>query len=65
MSTVIGCPYEGRVDGEKVELVARALHDMGCYEISLGDTIGVGRPHEFRKVIESLTPYVPIEKVNE
>jgi isopropylmalate/homocitrate/citramalate synthase len=63
VSTVVGCPYEGKVDVEKVVLVSKALHEMGCYEISLGDTIGVGRPNEFRKLIESLTPHIPIEKV--
>jgi hydroxymethylglutaryl-CoA lyase len=44
VSCVLGCPYEGKVAPEKVAKVARALYDMGCYEISLGDTIGTGTP---------------------
>ena len=42
VSCVVGCPYEGKISPEKVAMVAKTLHDMGCYEISLGDTIGVG-----------------------
>ncbi len=63
VSTIIGCPYEGKVDPEKVALVSKALFDMGCYEISLGDTIGVGRPNEFKNVINIVSNHVPIEKV--
>lgn len=44
VSCVLGCPYEGKVDPQGVAIVAGALHEMGCYEISLGDTIGVGTP---------------------
>ena len=44
VSTVLGCPYQGEVPLADVVRVARALHEMGCYEISLGDTIGVGTP---------------------
>jgi hydroxymethylglutaryl-CoA lyase len=39
---VVGCPYEGKISPEKVAHVSKALYEMGCYEISLGDTIGVG-----------------------
>ena len=44
ISCVLGCPYEGDVAPERVRDVATALRDMGCYEISLGDTIGTGTP---------------------
>src|SRR6185437_12345158 len=44
LSCVLGCPYEGEVAPQAVARVARALFEMGCYEISLGDTIGVGTP---------------------
>lgn len=44
VSCVVGCPVEGPVPPSKVAYVAKALYDMGCFEISLGDTIGVGTP---------------------
>jgi hydroxymethylglutaryl-CoA lyase len=44
ISCVMGCPYEGEIDPEKVNEVAQELIRMGCYEISLGDTIGIGTP---------------------
>jgi hypothetical protein len=44
VSCVLGCPYQGYVDPEAVASVAKKVYDMGCYEISLGDTIGVGTP---------------------
>ena len=44
ISVVAGCPYEGKVDPDAVGKVSKALHDMGCYEVSLGDTIGAGTP---------------------
>jgi hydroxymethylglutaryl-CoA lyase len=44
VSCVLGCPYQGAVAPAEVARVARALSDMGCYEVSLGDTIGVGTP---------------------
>ena len=52
VSCVLGCPYEGDVDPHTVLAVAAKLLKMGCYEISLGDTIGIGTP---AKVIELLT----------
>jgi HMGL-like len=48
VSCVVGCPYEGRIAPGQVAAVASQLHQMGCYEISLGDTIGVGTPGSFR-----------------
>lgn len=54
VSCVCGCPYEGTVPPEKVARVARSLYDMGCYEVSLGDTIGVGTPSIIAHVIQSV-----------
>ncbi len=44
VSCVMGCPYQGEIDLTTVNYVAQKLFDMGCYEISLGDTIGIGHP---------------------
>ncbi|KAJ2463592.1 hypothetical protein GGI02_005205 [Coemansia sp. RSA 2322] len=63
VSCVAGCPYEGRVAPEAVAAVAKALLDMGCYEISLGDTIGVGRPREIRSMIDAVARVVPVEQL--
>lgn len=63
VSTVIACPYSGLVDKEKVVQVSKALLDMGCYEISLGDTIGVGNPNQFKALLDDLLPIIPVEKV--
>ncbi|MCX7961576.1 MAG: hydroxymethylglutaryl-CoA lyase [Burkholderiales bacterium] len=63
ISCVAGCPYEGEVRPEKVAEVAAALYDMGCYEISLGDTIGVGTPGKIQRVIEACARRVPIERL--
>src|SRR5689334_24955535 len=51
VSCALGCPYEGEVRPERVADVAQALLDMGCYEISLGDTIGVGTPGKTKAMI--------------
>ncbi|KAI0633997.1 aldolase [Trametes polyzona] len=52
VSVVIDCPYSGKVDPEKVKSVSRALLDMGCYEVSLGDTVGTGNPTSVRELLE-------------
>lgn len=54
VSCVVGCPYEGEVSPEQVTEVASALFDLGCYEVSLGDTIGVGTPGSIGKMFEVL-----------
>jgi hydroxymethylglutaryl-CoA lyase len=55
VSCVLGCPYEGlTITPDKVEYVTQKLLDMGCYEISLGDTIGVGTPGSTKKLLEHL-----------
>ena len=61
VSCVVGCPYEGAIDPEKTAEVARTLFDMGCYEVSLGDTIGVGNPASISRMIEACAKKVPIE----
>src|SRR5882672_6520941 len=63
VSCVLGCPYEGEVKPERVAEVAGALFDMGCYEVSLGDTIGVGTPGKTRAMIEACTRRVPVAKL--
>jgi hydroxymethylglutaryl-CoA lyase len=63
VSCVLGCPYEGEVKPERVADVAGALYDMGCYEVSLGDTIGTGTPGKTKAMIEACAQRVPIEKL--
>jgi hydroxymethylglutaryl-CoA lyase len=63
VSCVLGCPYQGQVAPAAVADVASALFDMGCYEISLGDTIGAGTPGATRAMIEAVAKRVPIEKL--
>lgn len=61
VSCVLGCPYEGEIKPEAVALVAEQLHTMGCYEISLGDTIGAGTPGKAQQLIAAVTRRVPRE----
>jgi isopropylmalate/homocitrate/citramalate synthase len=63
VSCVLGCPYEGEVAPEAVARVARALADLGCYEVSLGDTIGVGTPRRTQAMIEQVVAEVPVAKL--
>ena len=63
VSTVLGCPYEGEIPPKQVAAVAKALHDMGCYEISLGDTIGVGTPLKAKRMLEAVAAHVPMNKL--
>ncbi|MRX27024.1 hydroxymethylglutaryl-CoA lyase [Kangiella sp. HZ709] len=60
VSCVLGCPFEGDIAAEKVAEVAKALYDLGCYEISLGDTIGTGTPSKAQAMIKEVAKYVPI-----
>jgi hydroxymethylglutaryl-CoA lyase len=60
---VVGCPYEGDVAPAKVAEVAKELYAMGCYEISLGDTIGVGTPGKVQAMIEAVAKHVPMNKI--
>ena len=63
ISCVLGCPYEGDIDPQRVAEVAQALYDMGCYEVSLGDTIGVGTPGRAKAMIEACARRVPVERL--
>jgi hydroxymethylglutaryl-CoA lyase len=63
VSCVVGCPYEGAVAPEQAAGVAKTLFDMGCYEVSLGDTIGVGNPASISRLIEACARQVPIAKL--
>jgi hydroxymethylglutaryl-CoA lyase len=63
VSCVLGCPYEGEVEPKRVADVAQALFDMGCYEVSLGDTIGVGTPGKTKAMIEACAQRVPLERL--
>lgn len=60
VSCALGCPFEGEVRPESVAEVAARLYEMGCYEISLGDTIGVGTPLKTKNMIEAVAKKVPI-----
>jgi len=63
VSCVAGCPYEGPVAPEKVAEVAETLMSMGCYEISLGDTIGSGNPANITRMLEAVMQRVPVERL--
>jgi isopropylmalate/homocitrate/citramalate synthase len=63
ISCAAGCPYEGEVAPRAVADLAGKLYRMGCYEVSLGDTIGVGTPKKIRAVIEAVARKVPIGKI--
>jgi hydroxymethylglutaryl-CoA lyase len=63
VSCVVGCPYEGDIEPEKVAEVAEKLLKMGCYEISLGDTIGVGTPASVQKMLQAVIARIPVEKL--
>lgn len=63
VSCVLGCPYEGQVQPAAVARVADALVAMGCYEISLGDTIGVGTPRRAQQMVQTVSQSVPIDRL--
>ena len=63
ISVVLGCPYEGEVKPEAVATVSQRLYDMGCYEISLGDTIGTGTPAKAQRMIETVAKKIPVGKL--
>lgn len=60
VSCVLGCPYEGAVAPAAVVKVAKALYAAGCYEISLGDTIGIGRPDTTRALLKAMKKEIPV-----
>lgn len=59
VSCVLGCPYEGSVSAEQVAPVASALYQLGCYEVSLGDTLGTGTPGATRRLFETVADVIP------
>ncbi len=61
VSCVLGCPYEGEVAPGRVAEVAQALYGMGCYEVSLGDTIGVGTPGKTKAMLKACAERIPVE----
>ena len=63
LSCVIDCPYDGPTDANQVMDVARTLIDMGCYEVSLGDTIGTGTPIKVARLIETINSNIPHHQI--
>jgi len=63
VSCVLGCPYEGEIAPLAVADVAQSLFEMGCYEISLGDTIGAGTPEKTKAMLEAVARRVPLKKL--
>ena len=63
ISCVLGCPYQGKVPIENVVNLAENMSEMGCYEISLGDTIGIGTPLQAKKMVETVAEKVPVSNL--
>lgn len=63
ISCVLGCPFEGEISPDAVARVAAGLFAMGCYEVSLGDTIGTGTPLAARRLVERVSAEVPVERI--
>ncbi len=63
ISCVLGCPYEGEIAVDKVAQISQQLLQMGCYEISLGDTIGVGTPFKTQAMLEAVVKVVPLAQM--
>ena len=63
VSTVWGCPYEGDIDPVRAIAIAKQLHDMGSYQVSLGDTIGSGTPRQTREIMVRALGELPLEAV--
>ena len=63
MSVCLGCPYEGEVDPQAVARLAREFDQLGCYEITIADTIGTGTAGKTRSVIEAVAKYIAIERL--
>ncbi|WP_394837750.1 hydroxymethylglutaryl-CoA lyase [Pendulispora rubella] len=63
VSTVWGCPYEGDVDVERAHAIAMRLIELGCYQISLGDTIGCGTPRQTARILERMLKDIPASKI--
>ncbi|MBK8251403.1 MAG: hydroxymethylglutaryl-CoA lyase [Polyangiaceae bacterium] len=63
VSTVWGCPYEGPIDPKKVLSIAKRLIDLGCYQVSLGDTIGVGTPRQTDLIVRMFRDEMPLSRI--
>jgi len=63
VSCVLGCPYEGSIHPFKVASVAEAMMALGCYEISLGDTIGIGTPGKMQELLKEVLAVIPVSQV--
>ena len=63
VSCVLGCPYEGEIAPEKVLQITQQMLAMGCYEVSLGDTVGVGTPLKTEKLLNTLLQHIPADKL--
>jgi len=63
VSTVITCPFEGSIDPKKVRHIAKALDQLGCYEVSLGDTVGTGTPSSVERMLNEVASAVPPERL--
>lgn len=63
VSCVLGCPYEGEIGPARVAEVSRALYEMGCYEVSLGDTIGIGTPLKAKRLLDAVDRDIPRDKL--
>lgn len=63
ISCVLGCPYEGEISPQQVQKVAKALFELGCQEISLGDTIGIGTPMKAQKMIDIVGKTIPLSRL--
>jgi hydroxymethylglutaryl-CoA lyase len=63
VSCVLGCPYEGEVSVDTVSMITEKLIDKGCYEVSLGDTIGVGTAGQAQALVDKLARVVPVERL--
>ncbi|KAJ3029783.1 UNVERIFIED_CONTAM: 3-hydroxymethyl-3-methylglutaryl-CoA lyase [Siphonaria sp. JEL0065] len=63
VSCVLGCPYEGPIDPKEAARVAKLMKDMGCYEISLGDTIGVGTPGSMARLLDEVEKVMSLDDV--
>lgn len=63
LSTCFGCPFEGKVSEDKVVRLAQRLIDMGCFEVSIGDTIGVAHPRQVESLVRKLKKKIPVKKI--
>lgn len=64
VSVAMGCPYIGRVSADQVARIAKTMADLGCYEISLGDTVGLGTPKDVVEVVRSCHQHdLPVERI--